>query len=142
VNQIRSVVHGHEEAGCDQRSPTARTHARIREQVRPSIARFIVSEPRRLACGSQPCSAALQGCAPAKAEGLQKSFQTTHSRTLITRSRCASASHSASTVPEGAVPSKAAGVVEAIGTTTSIGSPVNFTVLAIARSSVKDDPAR
>src|SRR5687768_11850847 len=46
------------------------------------------------------------------------------------------------TVPRGVVPRKPAGMVDAIGITAPIGSPVNRTVLAIARSSVRLEPAR
>src|SRR2546428_13512298 len=40
------------------------------------------------------------------------------------------------------MPRQLAGMVDAIGTTSSIGKPVNRTVFAIARSSVSAEPAR
>ncbi len=61
----------------------------------------------------------------------------------MTRSSCERVgSQSAVTVPAASMPRYAAGMVDAIGITSSIGSPVNRTVLPIARSIVRLDPAR
>src|SRR5207247_10754599 len=45
-------------------------------------------------------------------------------------------------MPEVVMPMELAGMVEAIGITASTDRPVNLTVLAIARSRVRADPAR
>src|SRR5206468_7972817 len=51
-------------------------------------------------------------------------------------------SQSAESEPTVVMPIYVAGIVDAIGITSSIGSPLNRTVLAMARSSVRLDPAR